>query len=171
MVNTRTFVRTALSSVAIVGGTLFAISNSDAANYNKQQCTVVEGNVKALAIPDEDFVSCVCPSDSSSLRDERRRRSGAASTQDCFIQTPQQVTNFNQPTLTGKPKPDPRPRPEPPDVAKANNGWGNGGDPTNPGSFQGQGVSNHKGLGAQAQANSKQNNSPASESGGQHEGR
>jgi hypothetical protein len=56
-------------------------------------------------------------------------------------------------------------------TAKGNNGWGNGGDPENPGSDNGKGVSNHKGLGAQSQADSKQNRGNASENGGQHEGR
>jgi uncharacterized membrane protein YgcG len=164
MAEYNTLVGAVCGSVAILGSAALGVTimtNTYAAqtNFNKQQCKMVDRSVKAvnrsvkaLAIKEASSVSCVCPSASSdSVLDKTLRPSGAASTDDCYIQTPQKVTNFNLPT-TG---PGPGPGPPGPGVGPGtgagpgpgpgrpfgDNGWGNGGDGLNPGSFHGGGTS------------------------------
>src|SRR5215208_2222735 len=91
-------------SAAIVGGatlgaTLMATTVVAESNFNKQQCRVYDPNVQGLAIDEAGASDCVCPPGSSrrQLNDEQRP-AGVASTRVCYIQTPQQITNFNQPT-------------------------------------------------------------------------
>lgn len=168
------FVRAVCGSVAILGSTALGISvltNTYAANFNKEQCKFEDRNVKGLAIPGTGSVSCLCPSASSnSVLEKRVRPAGATSTEDCYIQTPQKQANFNQPPATGPgpgpavgpgpgpgpgPAVGPGPGPGPGPTAKGNNGWGNGGDGLNPGSFSGGGTSNGGPGNGETQAGSK----------------
>jgi hypothetical protein len=116
MMNFKMFFRTGVSSIAVAGcvalGATVMVDTYAASktNFNKQQCKVENGNVRALAIPGTGSVSCVCPSASAAaILDEKQRPAGAASIEDCYIQTPQQITNFNLPTVTTNPPVDNNP--------------------------------------------------------------
>src|SRR5688572_12383314 len=91
----------AIASCVALGVTV--IADTYAANFNKQQCTVENGNVRGLAIQENGSVSCVCPSSSSALLDKKQRKTGSASSEECYLQTPNKITNFNQPTPTTGP--------------------------------------------------------------------
>ncbi len=149
-------VQTLFGSAAIIGSgvlgfTLMTNTIVAQTNFNKQQCRIHDPSVQALAIDEPSAAECVCPPGSSARQlDDNQRPAGAASTRDCFIQTPQQITNFNQPPATGPgpgpavgpgpgpgPAVGPGPGPGPGPNAKGNNGWGNGGDPANPGTNKG----------------------------------
>src|ERR687897_193863 len=100
MAESHRLIRAALGSVAILGSAVLGVTvmtGTYAANYNKQQCKVVNGSVQALAIQEAGSVACVCPSAASlEVLEEKQRRPGSASTEDCYIQTPQKEVNFNQ---------------------------------------------------------------------------
>ena len=94
---TSSLIRAALSSAAIVGGAALGVtiipSSVDAKNFNKQQCRIDDPSVKALAVDEGGSAECVCPSGSSGRRvNDDQRPAGAASTADCYIQTPNQIT-------------------------------------------------------------------------------
>ena len=112
MTKSSTLVRALVGSVAILSSVVLGVTVTDIhaaskTNFNKQQCKIVDGNVKPLAIQEAGSVECVCPSASSANLEDKRRPTGAASTEDCFIQTPQQITNFNLPTVTTNPPDNP----------------------------------------------------------------
>jgi hypothetical protein len=105
MADSKRFIRAAFGSAVILGSAVFGVTvmtgtyAASKNNFNKQQCTVINGNVKGLAIPGMGAVSCVCPSASSlEVLEDKQRRPGSASTEDCYIQSPQKITNFNVPT-------------------------------------------------------------------------
>ena len=88
----------AIIGSGVLGFTLMTNTIVAQTNFNKQQCRMHDPSVQALAIDEPSAADCVCPPGSSARQlDDNQRPAGAASTRDCFIQTPQQITNFNQP--------------------------------------------------------------------------
>ena len=144
--------RSALASLAILGGTALSIiflsnpltSTATAAGKATAkknfavQCERLysDRSVKALAI--EETLSyqeiCACARTNGALR----QKLGAAG----ISCANNRIVNFNQDVNTSGPGPGPRPEPGPvsdPDpAAKGNNGWGNGAEGVNNGSFTGK---------------------------------
>lgn len=141
--------RAVLASITILSGTALSIvflsstftdSASAASKVSAKrnfaaQCERVYGttSVKALAI--EETLSyqqiCVC---ARTNRELRRQLNAAGVT--CANN---QITNINQPvSQPGEPGPGPNPDPGPGPALKGNNGFGNGGEGVNKGSFKGK---------------------------------
>ena len=142
--------RSVFASLVILGGTALSIiflsnpltnaaSAAGMAATKKNfamQCERVysDRSVKALAV-EETFSHqqiCACARTNRALR----QKLGAAG----ISCANNQITNFNQDVDTSGPGsgqgPGPEPTPEP--AAKGNNGWGNGGEGVNNGSFKGK---------------------------------
>jgi len=112
--------RTAICSISIaLGASLgLGILSTQAESATKYQCKSFVGSTKGLAVVGSGNASaCVCPPQSSAYQ-RRERRPGAATTDECFIQTPQKITNFNQPPSNppGNPPGEPPVGPPPTDT-------------------------------------------------------
>src|SRR5215217_5100622 len=91
MMSVRKFLRAGVSSIAVAGcvalGATVMVDTYAASknNFNKQQCKVENGNVRALAIPGTGSVSCVCPSASAaSVLVEKQHPTATAMTNLCY---------------------------------------------------------------------------------------
>ena len=138
--------RATLASIAILSGAALSITFlihtfTDSATAAKKnfaaKCERAYGDISAKALAIEETLSyqqvCVCARTNRTLR----RKLGAAGIK-C---NNSQLTNFNEAPRALGPGPDPGPSPGPdpdPGPLKGNNGWGNGAEGINSGSFTGK---------------------------------
>jgi hypothetical protein len=136
------FGSTAILGCAVLG--VSAVSSTYAGtNFNKAQCKMINSNgaIKGLAIAGSAVNACYCISTSG--RRIPRPLPGSVGQEQCFENlTPQKTVNFNlnPPGTPDTPGVEPEPNPNPGPTGRRDNGWGNGPDPENPGSFHGNGV-------------------------------
>jgi hypothetical protein len=141
----------AFGATAILTGAILigpgASSTEAATNFNKNgQCRLIE-------TAEGTFNTCLCPP-ASQLRKLRRPPPGFSLTA-CYAAARQQA---NVAPDISRPGPGPGPGPGPTLTDKADNGWGNGPDGTNNGSFSGGGIAQGgQGVG-QTQTESKDGN-------------
>jgi hypothetical protein len=98
MSSSKTRTAVCLISIAFGASIGFGAFSTEVESATKYQCkSFANGSTKGLAVMGSSNASaCVCPPQSSAYQ-RRERRPGAATTDDCYIQTPQKITNFNQP--------------------------------------------------------------------------
>jgi hypothetical protein len=134
--------RAVLASITILSGTALSIAfisntfinSASAAKKNfavKCERVYSDRSVKALAIgePLSYQQACIC----ARTNRELRRKLGASG----ITCTNNQITNFNE-TVNQSGEPGPGPDPGPGPALKGNNGFGNGGEGVNKGSFKGK---------------------------------
>ena len=116
MGNLSNLARVAVSSMSISLGASVSVAtiSTEVEGASKYQCkSFASGSTKGLAVVGSSNASaCVCASQSAYQR--RERKIGAASTDTCNIQTPQQITNFNRPPGNPPGTPPSEPPGEPP---------------------------------------------------------
>jgi hypothetical protein len=107
-------ISTVCGCVAILGGSLVGMDSdpyvlaASKANFNKQQCKMVNGRLQAVGTRAAGSFSCVCPPASAVSLTKNKRRLGTQSFGECYAaEAPVRTVNFNlsMPPTTNEPEP------------------------------------------------------------------